>query len=337
MKDILIATTNEGKFNEIKSFCSDLAYNFLKLSDVGLENEVVDEPFNSTEENAVQKARFFAQKSNLPTVAEDTGFFVDYLNGEPGVHAKRYASTAKKRNSIVLEALQGVPKEKRGAHFETSTCFFDPSNNSFSVFKGLVKGLISEEIKNGAREGVGYDNIFYYEPLQKNFSDLTVAEKNSVSHRGQSLSKLKNFIIKQYGFKQIIVPVAAIIKDRKIFLNQRRDTYLPFNGKWEFPGGGIENGEEVESCLFREIKQETNLNIKIVQKIDKIYTESGNNLQVFLIVHICEYLGGEVITSPEESSNYGWFSLDEVLKMDLLPLNKKCIHENKDTFKKFVD
>jgi XTP/dITP diphosphohydrolase len=191
MKDILIATTNEGKFHEISSFCKDLPYNFLKLQNLGLENEVVEEPFLTTAENAIQKARFFAEKSSLPTIAEDTGFFVEYLNGEPGVHAKRYAPTEKERNENILNALQGVEKNKRKAYFENSTCFFDLTTSSFSVFKGVVKGLISEKVNTESRTGMGYDSIFFYEPLQKNFSELSIAEKNLVSHRGQALAKLK--------------------------------------------------------------------------------------------------------------------------------------------------
>jgi 8-oxo-dGTP diphosphatase len=184
---------------------------------------------------------------------------------------------------------------------------------------------------------MGYDSIFFYEPLQKNFSELSIAEKNLVSHRGQALSKLKLFLINQFGFKQIPVPVAAIVKDRKVFLNHRRDTYLPFNGKWEFPGGGIENGEEVEDSLLREVKQETNMEVEIIDRVNKIYTATGSNRQIFLLVYICQYKSGEVETNPEESSGYGWFSLQEALSMDLLPLNNNCIHENKQFFKKFID
>ncbi len=185
------------------------------------------------------------------------------------------------------------------------------------------------------------DRIFFYEPLQKNFSELSIAEKNLVSHRGQAMNKLKLFLSHQFDFKQIVVPVAIIVRDRKMFLNQRRDHYTLFNNKWEFPGGGVNESEEPTDCLRREIKEETGFTIEVQELIPKIYTSTNRDsetpYQVFLLIYICSILDGELKTNEEESANSGWFSLEEMERMELLPLNKKCIQENKQLLKKFID
>lgn len=339
---ILIATTNQGKFTEFTSQFSDLKFEFVHLNDVGLGDIDLEEPFETTWENAIHKARFFGAKSGLVTIAEDTAFYVEALGGKPGVQAKRFAPTSGERNQKIIDALKGVPNEKRTARFVTHACFYNPMRNSFSVFEGAVMGKITESAIEGAREGMGYDSIFYYPPLEKTFAELSIAEKNSVSHRGQAIRQIKIYLQNQFSFKQILCPVALVVKDRKLLATKRRDANPQFNGKWEFPGGGIDKGEEVEECLKRETREETGLNVSIIDRLPGVFTATvefreGGGYQVFLLPYICSIIFGEIQLADEESSDYGWYSLEEFSKLDPMPLNKKIIQDSLPLLKKYID
>lgn len=339
MQKILIATTNIGKFKEITNFFGDLNFKFVNLKDVGLDDVEADEPFDTTWENALSKAKFYAKKSGLLTVAEDTAFCVNHLKGIPGIKAKRFASTPEQRNLKILKLLKNVPKSKRQAYFETHACVYHPDNDVFAIFPGRVDGIISEKIISDFRPGMNYDCIFYYPPLKKNFSELTIPEKNTISHRGQAIVKVGFYLSKQFAFKQMMVPAAIIVKDRKVFFTKRRDTRPAFNNKWEFPGGGVENSEEVTDSLIREVKEETGFNIEPTELLPRIWTktEAKYNYQVFLIVYVCKIKSGKINIADNETADYGWFTLKEALKLDFLPLNKEIIQHNKNILKKYID
>lgn len=334
---ILIATTNSGKFEEITGEFKDLPFTFVSLKDVKLDAIELEEPYNTTWENAVHKAKFFAEKSGLTTIAEDSGLFIDYLNGAPGVQTKNAAPTPEGRVQKIIAELAGIPKNQRKAHFETSGCVFFPETGNFSVFKGQVNGEIAESAEHVTRKGMEHDTIFYYPPAKKLFVEMTPMEKNQVSHRGQVVTQLKFFLQKQFGFKQIVVPLAMIIKDNKLLMLKRRDSRPEFNNKWEFPGGGVEKGEEVTDCVKRECKEETGFVVKIEEQIPKVLThyESKWNYQVFLIMFVCTVESGALVTADNENSGSGWFTLEEALQQDLLPLNKKLIEDNSPTLKKY--
>lgn len=339
---ILIATTNQGKFTEFTSQFSDLKFDFVHLNDVGLGDIDLEEPFETTWENAIHKARFFGAKSGLMTIAEDTGFYVDALDGKPGIKAKRFAPTPEERNQKIIDALKGVPSEKRTARFTTSACIYNPMKNSFSVFEGGVVGKITESIVGPAREGMGYDSIFYFPLLEKTFAELSVAEKNTVSHRGHAIRQIKIYLQNQFSFKQILCPIGIVVKDRKLLATKRRDTNPQFNDKWEFPGGGIDKGEEVEVSLKREVLEETGLRVSITERLPGVFTTTvefpeGGGYQVFLLPYICSIESGEVCLADEESSDYGWYSLEDALKVDFVPLNKKVIQDSLSILKKYID
>jgi 8-oxo-dGTP diphosphatase len=148
--------------------------------------------------------------------------------------------------------------------------------------------------------------------------------------------------MRYFAHKQIIVPVGLIVRNRKMFLNKRRDTRPEFNNKWEFPGGGVDNGETVEAALVRELKEETGFNVQIVDRLPDILTISQKNTsfpyQVFLVTHICTITSGSLKTAPAESAGSGWFTIAEAKKMDMLPLNKKCFQgENLKILTKYID
>ncbi|MBU0545996.1 non-canonical purine NTP pyrophosphatase [Patescibacteria group bacterium] len=197
-RKVLIATTNAGKFDEFLTQLGTLNCKFVSLNDVDIGDDEPDEPFETTWQNAMHKARYYGLKTGLVTFAEDTAFCVEYLNGAPGVLAKRFGATPLERNHKILKALNGASESARKAYFQTAGCVFFPENNNFYIFNGRVDGLISESISKASRPGMGYDSIFYFPPLKSCFAELTIEQKNSVSHRGQIIKQLKNFLQRMY-------------------------------------------------------------------------------------------------------------------------------------------
>lgn len=340
MIDILFATTNEGKFKELLVEVGDLPFRFLSLKDVGITQEV-DEPFETTEQNAIHKARAYAKMSSMITLAEDTGFFVRALKGEPGTKAHRYAATAEERINKILNALKGFPQHKRRAYFEASACLYNPKTDGFTVFKGLVNGLITNKTVGSNGPGMTYDTIFYYPELKKTFSQLNEREKNMVSHRGKVINQLHLYLLRNYSFKQLLVPIAFVVRNRKLLLLKRRDHRPSLNNKWEFPGGGVENGETVEDCVVRETKEESGFEVRIVRQLPGLptfvrrYTEDP--FQIFLVPFIVSIKRGSLKISPHEATAAKWFTLAEALRADQFPLNKKVIRQNLKLLKDFID
>lgn len=339
MKKILIATTNPGKFHEFTAEYADVPIKFVSLNDLSLDKIELDEPYDTLWQNAWHKAKYFAIKTGLPTIAEDTGFFVDHLGGEPGIQAKRYAPTASGRIERILNNLKGVPAQKRGAHFQTNACFYDPQNESFTMFSGKVMGRVVQKLSGNFRDGMDYDAIFYYPPLKKIFSQLSILEKNNVSHRGQVIHQIKHFITRHYAGRQVVASVAMIVKDRRLLMTRRRDHRPEFDGRWEFPGGMVEYGEQPSTAVLREAKEETGYNTKVILPIPGIYSkwEKKYNYQVFLSVYLCRPISGKFRVSDHETSEAGWFTLSQSLKKKLLPLNHSIIKDNFKILSKYID
>ncbi len=164
----------------------------LSLDDVGIHGEI-EENGETFEENALTKATVAAVDGYIG-VADDSGLTVDALNGEPGVYSARYAERNhyagghddEANNQLVLEKLKDVPDEGRGAAYVCCVACVLPDGRSFTV-RGEVRGrLLREYHGNG---GFGYDPLFYYEPYQKTFAEVTPEEKNAVSHRGVAMAR----------------------------------------------------------------------------------------------------------------------------------------------------
>ena len=343
MKKILVATGNIGKFTEITAELEDMRFDFVNLKDLKLDRFEVDEPHATTWQNALEKAKFFATKSKLITIAEDTGLFVEYLNGAPGVRSKRYGATSTDRIKKLLSKLDGVPDKKRGAYFETAGCIYNPNTDNFSIFIGKAKGIITKKIHQASREGMGYDSIFWFPPLKKTFAELSLLDKNRVSHRGKMIGQLKYFLMSQYSLRQVICVAGIIVKNRKILMTKRRDLRPEFNNKWEFPGGGVENGETFTETLRREIREETGYDTIKIEQLPEVHTVTVNgareNYQVHLILTVCKIKSGKFKPADAETCGHGWFTYKEALKMNMLALNKKVVQSktNKKILKKYID
>lgn len=339
MEKILIATTNPGKFKEFMIEFADLPFTFVSLRDLHLHTIDLEEPFASTEENAIHKAKFFARKSKLLTIAEDTGFFVTHLNGEPDIRAKRFAATPEERRTKILQALKGAPEARRTASFESTACLYNPKNGNYSIFHASLPGRIAKrELQIPLQEGMEYDTIFYYPPAKKILAEMSAEEKNLISHRGQTATQLKYFLARELGPRRMVVAGAILVKDRKMFMQKRRDPRPKLNNTWELPGGEVENRENVKETILRECKEETGYTIKLIESLPLLYAYNVTPmLQIFLYVYIAAITGGTYRPATGEVAGQGWFTYQEALKERLIGNNKEILKDNKNLLKKYID
>ncbi len=152
--------------------------------ELGLEADEA-EGTTSLEENAVAKAKLYAQKGGLLTLAEDSGLFVDALGGAPGVLSARFGASDRERIDRLLGDLKGVPREKRGARFVCVIALAEPGK-PLGVFRGRAAGEIADEPRGSS--GFGYDPVFF-PGLGRTMAQLSLEEKNRISHRGQAARK----------------------------------------------------------------------------------------------------------------------------------------------------
>ena len=199
MKRLVIASNNEGKIKEIKRVLASLPVEVLSLKDMGLNIEVEEDGL-TFEDNAkkksveIYKELIRRNESNFIVMSDDSGLEVDYLNGEPGVFSARYAGehgNDKKNNEKLLLNLSGVSDDNRKARFVCQLALIN-DKNEYRAVRGTVDGYILEEEKGNG--GFGYDPLFFYKPLNKSFGELTMEEKNEISHRGVALQKVKEII-----------------------------------------------------------------------------------------------------------------------------------------------
>lgn len=184
--NLVLATNNQDKIREIKQLLSELPVTILTKDDF-LEFPDPVETGTTLEENALLKARAIARFTGYPALADDSGLEVDALDGAPGVFSSRYAGenvTYADNNRKLLEELNGVPHEKRTARFRCVIAIAW-EDDSYETVEGRAEGFIAED--SAGHEGFGYDPVFYFPPAKKRFSEMTVDEKNTVSHRGKAL------------------------------------------------------------------------------------------------------------------------------------------------------
>lgn len=193
MNKILIASNNEHKVFEIKSILkNNPSIELFSLKDFGISVNLTEDG-SSLEENALIKASEINKIFNLPALSDDTGLFVDVLDGEPGVHSARYSgenATYKDNCEKLLIKLYNIEDEKRTARFESVTCYCI-NKNEYYFFKGICKGKIIKAERG--KNGFGYDPLFIPDKSNKTYAELSDLEKNIISHRSISLNKFKEF------------------------------------------------------------------------------------------------------------------------------------------------
>lgn len=195
-KTLILSTGNIHKVEEIKDILKDLSVEVLSKKDLGLQNLSIEEDGITLEENAIKKAKVLAKKVKGIVVADDTGLFVDYLNGMPGVYSSRYSGknvTYEENNKKLLRELKGVPLEERTAYFETIIAIVAEDGKVRTV-SGKCEGKIGFEPKGN--EGFGYDPLFIVDGHDKTFAELGENVKNKISHRAKALEKFKKELIR---------------------------------------------------------------------------------------------------------------------------------------------
>lgn len=185
MKDILIATHNVHKKEEIQQILSD--YNVKSLTDYGIHDEIVEDG-SSFSENAQIKAKYCFEKTGIPSIGDDSGLVVEALGGKPGIYSARYAGNHDFEQNIakVLEEMEGI--SNRAAYFITVLCYYDEKGPQF--FEGRVYGTLLNE--NKGHKGFGYDPIFVPDGHSRTFAEMLPEEKNAISHRKKALEKMMN-------------------------------------------------------------------------------------------------------------------------------------------------
>jgi XTP/dITP diphosphohydrolase len=195
-KKLLIATNNEDKIKEIKDMLRESGLDIKTLADLKIKVEV-EEDKDSLEGNALKKAEEMWKKAKIPCSADDTGLFVDALDGAPGVFAARYAGenvTYKDNRRKLLRELEGVPTIMRTAYFRTAVCYYY-AKGKYELFDGVCEGKIILEERGDS--GFGYDAIFLPNGYYKTFAELDIEEKNRISHRAKAFNKFKDYILKK--------------------------------------------------------------------------------------------------------------------------------------------
>jgi XTP/dITP diphosphohydrolase len=185
---LVIATRNKNKLREFQEILKDLKIEVRSLDDFGPTPEAIEDG-ETFDDNAYKKAIHTAKILGLPAIADDSGLVVDALNGEPGVYSARYAgenATDEENCQKLLSELKGV--ENRRAHFHCVLSIAVPSGPALT-YEGKCDGVIIDNKRGDS--GFGYDPIFYFEELGKTFAELSMEEKNKVSHRGKALADVK--------------------------------------------------------------------------------------------------------------------------------------------------
>ena len=191
--EIVLATRNKKKIEEIKRITAGLPITILPLDDYPDCPEVVEDA-DTFEGNAIKKAVEISQCTGKVALADDSGLEVDALGGAPGVHSARYTGSSGndvKNYEKLLSELRNVPDGKTAAQFICCIALAFP-DGTVKTFVGSAKGRIGREPKG--KSGFGYDPVFYPEGFDRTFAEMTGSEKDCLSHRGKALEKLAKFL-----------------------------------------------------------------------------------------------------------------------------------------------
>ncbi len=196
MKTILFATKNKGKLKEINEILADMDVRVISMEDAGITIDVVEDG-TTFEENAMKKAVQVMEIGGLPTLSDDSGLEIDYLDRAPGVYSARFMGEDTPypvRFRAIFDKLAGVPEEKRTARFVSCIAAAFPDGRRL-VCRDTVEGIIGYEAKG--ENGFGYDPIFYVPEKGKYMAELSAEEKNAISHRGKALRQMKEVLKKE--------------------------------------------------------------------------------------------------------------------------------------------
>ena len=186
MKQLLIATSNKHKIEEIKQMLQPLGYEVLSLLDIEEKFNIIEDG-TTFAQNALIKVRTIYDKLHIPVCSDDSGLMVNALNGAPGVYSARFLgedTSYDVKNQYIIDQVKD--SDDKGAQFVCVIAYKDQEGKEF-VFEGVVEGEIYHEQLGS--NGFGYDPIFYYPPYQTTTANVSSEMKNAISHRGRALNK----------------------------------------------------------------------------------------------------------------------------------------------------
>ena len=196
MVKIIFATGNEHKMVEIREILAGIEAEILSMKEAGISVDIVEDG-TTFEENAAIKAKAVAKAVDGIVLADDSGLEIDYLNKEPGIYSSRYMgedTSYEVKNQALLDRLKGVPKEKRTARFVCAVAAVFPDGETV-VKRGTIEGYIGE--KPAGKNGFGYDPIFYVDEYNCSTAELSMEQKNAMSHRGNALRAVRSELEKR--------------------------------------------------------------------------------------------------------------------------------------------
>lgn len=193
-RTLVIATKNEGKLREFKAVLEPLGFSAVPVGDIDAAIAEPEETGMTFAENAALKAMYYMDKTGYSCLADDSGLIVDVLHGRPGVYSARYAGPQHNdadNNAKLLAELSGVPAEKRTARYACVLVLTRPGRELLTA-EGTCEGIILNT--PAGDNGFGYDPYFYIPEKGKTMAEMSLAEKNGLSHRGKALRKLTDLL-----------------------------------------------------------------------------------------------------------------------------------------------
>lgn len=194
---IVLATANRDKVREMRHALAGLAVEILTRDDFPEVPEVIEDGV-TLDENAVKKARAVCDATGLPSVADDTGLEVDALDGEPGVYSSRFAgpdASYADNVQLLLQKMEGVPEGRRGARFRCVVALAEPTGADILV-EGTCEGRILAESRGS--DGFGYDPVFFVPGVGRTFAEMSVEEKDRLSHRGMAMARMRKVLAERF-------------------------------------------------------------------------------------------------------------------------------------------
>lgn len=201
MQKLLVATTNPGKLKEIRQFLGDLPFALVSLKDEGITDRA-EETGNTFDENAKLKAVFYAKKSGLLTIADDGGFEIDALGGEPGVHSHRWVDSSRESSDAELVTytfarMKDIPLTKRQAQLRLVLAVANPAGEILATAEDRVRGIVPMKPAPDIVEGFPYRSILFLPQINKFYNQdvMTEEETDRFNHRKHALMYLKPFLL----------------------------------------------------------------------------------------------------------------------------------------------
>lgn len=191
MKELIVATTNQGKLKEIRRMLKDIDIEVLSMNDVLNQPINIEENGSTFKENAYIKAKTISDLVNKPVLADDSGLEVDALDKQPGIYSARFLGEDTSydiKNQYIIDALNG---KERTARFVCAMALVIPGQEPILI-EETMEGLINDKIEG--ENGFGYDPIFYFPPCKMTSAMMSMEEKNKYSHRGKALKKLYSIL-----------------------------------------------------------------------------------------------------------------------------------------------